>query len=311
MTPADPPLPTRCAHIALVGAPNVGKSTLLNALVGEHLALVSPKAQATRMPVVGVRTEGPVQLIFHDTPGLLEPKYLLQRRMRAAALRELESADLILHLHPAAEYPAPPLQQLVPEQTGIRAPVLTVYTKLDLASTPETAAGGHWISAETGAGLPALIAELESRAPAGEFQVDPDELGTQPMRFFVVEYLREAAFEMLEDEVPYAFTAEVEEFREHTTPVYIRATLYVERDSQKGIVIGQRGQTLKAIGTHARTRLEALLGTKVYLDCHLKVEPRWRKDPDILSRWGFPAAADESNQGTPNSRRNPSPRERP
>jgi len=309
----DPTLPTRCAHVALVGAPNAGKSTLLNTLVGEHLALVSPKAQATRMPVIGVRTEGSVQLIFHDSPGLLEPKYLLQRRMRAAALREVESADLILYLHPAPQSPAPPLAELVPELASIRAPVLTVYTKSDLggARTDTDGTTAFWISAESGEGIGELISAVEARASIRPFEVDPDELGTQPMRFFVVEYLREAAFALLEDELPYAFTAEVEEFREQASPVYIRATLYVERDSQKGILIGQRGQTLKAIGTHARTRLETLLGAKVFLDCHVKVEPRWRKDPDLLTRWGIPAAADERRQSAPAGRRNLSPRERP
>lgn len=302
---------TRCAHVALVGAPNAGKSTLLNTLVGERLALVSPKAQATRMPVVGVRTAGSVQLIFHDTAGLLEPRYELQRRMRAMAIRELDRADLILHLHPAPEAPAPALIEVVPEAGRIGAPVLTLYTKLDLispaASRPATP-GIHWISAERGDGMPELMADMERLAPAGAFEVDPDELGTQPMRFFVVEYLREAAFAVLEDELPYAFTAEVEEFREQASPVYIRATLYVERESQKGIVIGQRGQTLKAIGTHARQRLEALLGSKVFLDCHLKVEPRWRKDPDILTRWGFPAA---DAPGREAAGRQPRIRERP
>jgi GTP-binding protein Era len=299
--------------VALVGAPNAGKSTLLNTLVGEHLALVSPKAQATRMPVIGVRTEGAVQLIFHDSPGLLEPKYLLQRRMRAAALREVENADLILYLHPAPQHPAPPLAELVPELARIRAPVLTVYTKSDLggARTTTDDAAAYWISAESGNGIGELISAVEARAPVGPFEVDPEELGTQPMRFFVVEYLREAAFDLLEDELPYAFTAEVEEFREQASPVYIRATLYVERDSQKGILIGERGQTLKAIGTHARTRLETLLGARVFLDCHVKVEPRWRKDPDLLTRWGIPAAADERRPGAPTGRRNLSPREGP
>jgi GTP-binding protein Era len=291
---------TRCAHVALVGAPNVGKSSLLNALVGEHLAMVSPKAQATRLPTVGVRTSGLVQLIFHDTPGLLEPQYLLQRRMRAAALRELASADLVLHLHPAADAPAPALAELIPELPAGRAPILTIYTKQDLIPAnrwPAAVPGTLLVSAETGTGLPELLTALERLAPVRPFEVDPEELGTQPMRFFVVEYLREAAFNTLEDELPYAFTAEVEEFREQASPVYIRATIYVERDSQKGIVIGQRGRTLKAIGTHARGRLETLLGSKVYLDCHVKVEPRWRKDPVLLTRWGFAAAEDEQRQG--------------
>ena len=299
MMPPDSGSPQRCAHIALVGAPNVGKSSLLNALIGEHLALVSPKAQATRLPVVGVRTEGDVQLIFHDTPGLLDPDYLLQKRMRSAALAELRRADIIVHLHPLAEAPAPPLAGLVSEMTLPAVPLLTAYTKSDLlppSRLPDLPSLSFAVSATTGDGLPALLEELARLAPVRSFEVDPDELGTQPMRFFVVEFLREAAFEQLEDEVPYSFTAEVEEYREQADPVYIRAVLYVERESQKGILIGQGGRTLKAIGTHARTRIEALLGARVYLDCWVKVQPKWRRDPVMLTRWGFPAATDENAQ---------------
>lgn len=307
MTSPESGSPQRCAHVALVGAPNVGKSSLLNALIGEHLALVSAKAQATRMPVVGVRTREGVQLIFHDTPGLLDPDYLLQQRMRSAALAELRRADIIVHLHPLSETPAPPLATLVPEIELPPVPLLVAFTKSDLPPGPRNPPGAperaesappisFAISATTGAGLPALIEELTRLAPARPFEVDPDELGTQPMRFFVVEFLREAAFEQLAEEVPYSFTAEVEEYREQADPVYIRAVLYVERESQKGILIGQGGRTLKAIGSHARTRLEALLGAQVYLDCWVKVQPRWRRDPVMLTRWGFPAAADESTQ---------------
>lgn len=299
MTTPDSGSPQRCAHVALVGAPNVGKSSLLNAIIGEHLALVSSKAQATRLPVVGVRTEGGVQLIFHDTPGLLDPGYLLQKRMRSAALAELRRADIIVHLHPLAEAPAPPLASLVPEIALPAVPLLVAYTKSDLvppAGHQDLPPQSFAISATTGTGLPALLAELARLAPVRRFEVDPDELGTQPMRFFVVEFLREAAFEQLADEVPYSFTAEVEEYREQADPVYIRAVLYVERESQKGILIGQGGRTLKAIGSHARARIEALLGSRVYLDCWVKVQPKWRRDPVMLTRWGFPAAADESVQ---------------
>jgi GTPase len=313
MTTPDSGSPRRCAHVALVGAPNVGKSSLLNALIGEHLALVSSKAQATRMPVVGVRTERDIQLIFHDTPGLLDPGYLLQKRMRSAALAELGRADIIVHLHPLSDAPAPSLATLVPEIALPEVPLLVAYTKSDLVPTadqrelpPQSLA----VSASVGSGLPALLAELGRLAPVRPFEVDPDELGTQPMRFFVVEFLREAAFEQLADEVPYSFTAEVEEYREQADPVYIRAVLYVERESQKGILIGQGGRTLKAIGSHARARIESLLGSRVYLDCWVKVQPKWRRDPVMLTRWGFPAAADEAAQPSragPARRRQESP----
>ena len=282
---------TKAGHVALAGAPNVGKSSLLNTLVGTHLAIVSPKAQATRLPVVGLRTEGDTQYVFHDLPGLLEPAYLMQVRMRGLALEALERMDLILHLHPAPDAPAPPLAELALIARPLSARVITVYTKADLVSATrreELAGGGVVVSAASGEGIEALLARIRDHLPEREFEYDPDDVGTQQLRFFVVEYLREAAFELLGDELPYSFTAEVEEFREDRRPVYIRVTLFVERESQKGIVIGRNGRTLAAIGAHARARLEELLGTPVYLDSWVKVLPNWRRNPVALTRLGFP-----------------------
>jgi GTP-binding protein Era len=284
----------RCGHVALAGRPNVGKSSLMNALVGEHLAIVSPKAQATRLPVTGLLTEGDVQYIFQDMPGLLDPAYLMQHRMRALALEGLRRADVILHLHPAPEAPAPSLVQVAGLEAPPRAPVLTVYTKADQVPPDQRPAGWQedptacWVSAVTGEGLPSLLSAVAARLPEAPFEHDPEDLGTQPLRFFVVEYLREAAFDLLGDELPYAFAAEVDEFRESTDPVYIRATLYIERKSQKGILIGEGGRTIRALGQQARERLEALLGRRVYLETWVKVLPHWRRDPGALSRFGFP-----------------------
>lgn len=286
----------RTGHIALAGAPNVGKSSLLNALVGEHLAIVSPRAQATRLPVTGIRTEGDTQFIFHDLPGLLDPAYLLQARMRAAAVQRLGQVDAVLHLHPAADAPAPDFARLAALDHPIAVPVLTVYTKGDQLSPEQRsyfAPNALITSTERGEGFDGLLAAITGLLPEREFEFDPDDIGVQPLRFFAVEYIREAAFEVLGDELPYAVTAEVEEFREDRDPIYIRVALYVERESQKGIVIGSGGRTLKAIGAHARSRLEALIGSKVYLDTWVKVLPKWRRNPASLTRFGFPESESE------------------
>ncbi len=287
---------TRCGRIALAGAPNAGKSTLMNAVVGSHLAIVSPRPQATRLPVTGLLTDGDTQYVFVDLPGLMDPAYLMQARMMAAAQAGIDAADLIVHVHPAPDAPAPPFMSSARLTAPPHAPVITVYTKADLVpddARRQLAQAALVVSAREPGSLTELLAQLRARLPEREFAYDPDDIGTQPVRFFATEYLREAAFEFLQDELPYGFAAEVEEYREAESPVYIRVTLYVERESQKGMVVGRGGRTIKAIGEHARRRLEDLLGGRVYLDLWVKVLPKWRRNAAALSRLGFPVSDSE------------------
>jgi GTP-binding protein Era len=281
----------RCGTVALAGRPNVGKSTLLNALVGEHLAIMSPKPQTTRVPVVGLVTRDDVQFVFTDSPGLLEPEYRLHEAMRGHALRAIADADVIAYLHPLSGFPAPPLAQIAQLARPPRAPIVTVYTKADLvppsARPPVRLSDGVVVSAVERAGLDALLDALGGHLPESPFHYDPDEMATQPTRFFAAEFIREAAFELLHEELPYSVAVEIDEFVEGSSPVYIRSVVYVERDSQKGIVIGDGGRTIKALGQAARAKIEALLGVHVYLDLHVKVLPKWRRHEPSLKRLGY------------------------
>lgn len=286
---------TRCGIVALAGRPNAGKSTLLNALVGEPLAIVSPKPQTTREPVRGLITDADSQIILVDPAGLLDPSYALQRAMMSAAVRTLHDADLILHLHPITDGEAPPLDGILATlptrhapRTGVDRKTLVVYTKSDLRHSFTLQPSAVSVSAVSKQGIPELLAAIRARLPEGPFLYDGDDIGTQPLRFFAAEFVREAAFEHLEQELPYSLAVTIDEFREAETPVYIRATVAVERESQKPIVLGAGGRTIKAIGTAARLRLEALLGQRVRLELWVKVWPRWRKDAAVLARLGLP-----------------------
>jgi GTP-binding protein Era len=285
----------RSGFVALVGLPNAGKSTLLNRLVGQKLAITSSKPQTTRDRVVGIATVGDTQMVFVDTPGLLKPEYELQERMRASARRALHDADVIVYLADAQRGTPPALETLAGSANSARAhaPTILALTKLDLLSVAERAAlavalpDAVTVSAKSGEGIETLVGRIAAVLPEGPFLFPPDELSTLPLRFFAAELVREVALEQLDDEVPYSVACAIEEFREERSPVYIRATLYVERASQKRILIGAKGARIRDLGSAARLRIEALVGAPVYLDLWVKVAPHWRREPHVLDRLGY------------------------
>ena len=284
---------TRAGIVTVVGKPNAGKSTLLNRVVGQKLSIVSAKPQSTRDRIVGIVSDETTQMIVFDTPGLLNPRYALQRAMRGAALDALADADVIVYLADATEGPAPSLVDAAELRNAPRAPVLTAYNKLDAidAATRErlgaATPGARFISAVTGAGVTELLDEAKAALPESPFLYDAEDISTQSMRFFTAELVRESALEQLDEEVPYSLACEVEEFREARTPVYIRAVMYVERESQKGILIGAKGTRIRAIGQSARAKIESLVGQAVYLDLHVKVLANWRKNERAMRRFGY------------------------
>jgi len=285
----------RAGIVTVVGKPNVGKSTLLNRIVGQKLSITSPKPQSTRDRVVGIYTADDSQMVILDTPGLLNPGYLLQHAMRSTALRALDEADVIVYLADATEGKPPSLVEAAELATPPKAPVITVLNKSDAvpASRRDEAGAGEdvvHVSALTGDGIPELMTRIARLLPESPFLYPEDDISTQPVRFFVAELVRESVLEQLHDEVPYAVAVQVEEFREERSPLYIRAVIYVERDSQKAIIIGSGGAQIKSIGESARKKVEAFLGTKVYLDLWVKVLANWRKNPGSLSRFGYQLA---------------------
>lgn len=290
----------RAGIVTVAGKPNAGKSTLLNRIVGEKLAIVSPKPQSTRDRIVGIHSTPEAQIVLLDTPGLLDPRYALQRSMRATALAALRDADVILYLADAVAGPPPPLVEVAGLDQPPRAPIVTTMNKVDLLSAADrTALAGArpdaWlVSAATGEGIDDLVTRLTGLLPESPFLYPEDELSTQTVRFFAAELIRETAFEQLEEELPYGVACVIEEFRETQTPVYIRAILHVERDSQKRILIGSGGRRIRAIGRDARRKIETLVGSPVYLDLWVKVLPNWRRNPRVLARLGYLVPEDQT-----------------
>ena len=284
---------TRSGIVAVVGKPNAGKSTLLNRVIGQKLSITSEKPQSTRDRIVGIHTANDVQMVILDTPGLLNPRYELQRSMRAVALRALTDADVIVYLADVADGPPPALHEAAELEHPPRATIILALNKIDTLTPMQRdylAAdnpGVALISALTGEGIEDLLAHVSTHLPVSPYLYPDDELSTQSVRFFAAELVRETALEQLEDEVPYSIACEIEEFRESQAPIYIRAVLHVERDSQKAILIGAKGQRIREIGKAARAKIEALVGATIYLDLWVKVLPNWRRDRNALRRLGY------------------------
>jgi len=283
----------RTGYVSLIGRPNAGKSTLLNRIIGEKLAIVSEKPQSTRDRVVGIRTTDDTQMVVLDTPGLLNPRYELHRAMRTTALRALGDADVIVYLADATDRVPPTLAEAAELTSTPSAPVILAMNKVDALRTAERdelrelLPDARFISALTGEGVDDLLAELRDALPESPFLYPEDEISTASVRFFVSELVRETALEQLDEEVPYSLACVVEEFREGSAPVYIRTVLYVERESQKRILIGSGGQRIRDIGRAARVKVEQFVGAPVYLDLWVKVLPNWRKSDSALRRFGY------------------------
>ena len=289
----------RAGIVTVVGKPNVGKSTLLNRIVGQKLSITSPKPQSTRDRIVGILTTADAQMVILDTPGLLDPKYPLQEAMRGTAVRALEEADVIIYLADATEGVPPSIVEAAKLTKAPNAPVIIALNKSDAlprSRRDELLANGDatLVSALTGEGIPDLMERATQLLPESPFLYPEDEISTQPVRFFVAELVRETVLEQLHDEVPYAVAVQVEEYREGRSPLYIRAVIYVERDSQKAIIIGSKGAQIRKIGESARKKIETFVGEQVYLDLWVKVLANWRKNPGSLSRFGYQLATGKS-----------------
>ncbi len=288
--------------VALIGRPNVGKSTLLNGLLGQKVAIMSDKPQTTRTVVRGVlhRPEG--QAVLLDTPGLHKPRTLLGQRLNALVRGTLAEVDLIVFLVDAAAGIGRGDRFLAGELAKVRTPVICAVNKLDavprarLAAALERAAAlGDWaevvpISARTGEQLDVLVGLVFDRLPSGPALYPSDQLTDEPEAHLVAELIREKALAMVHDELPHSIAVLVEEMGpspDASGVLVVHATVFVERSSQKPIVLGRQGAVLREIGTRARTELEALLGTRVYLDLHVKVANQWQRDPKQLARLGY------------------------
>ncbi len=291
----------RCGYATIVGAPNAGKSTLLNALIGQKLSIASARPQTTRQRVLGIRTSDAAQVIFLDTPGFLEPTYTLQHRMVSHIESAIAEADLlialidVLHKDPLPTHARERIQRM----SG-KIPLILLINKIDLAEAPavdqavaRSRSEQMWtevipVSALRKKNIDAAVQAIEGKMPEQPPLYPPDLLSEHPERFFVAEFIREQVFHRYRDEVPYAVAVEIREFKDRPDgKTFIAADIIVERESQKGILIGKGGSALRHLGTGARIAIETFLARPIFLELFVKVRARWRTDEKALDRLGY------------------------
>ena len=289
--------------VAIIGRSNVGKSTLLNRLLGEKISIVSSKPQTTRTRVMGVVHVEGAQIAFLDTPGLHKPEHLLNRRMVRTTVETLEDADVLYMLMEATSRPGPgdlaAIKHMKEALVKRQRPVILVVTKIDLVNKhkllpilDQYAKLFAWtdvvpVSAQADDNVERLLTLTVPYLPAGEGMYGDDVVTDQTMRTLAAEMIREKVLQETEEEVPYAVAVEIDEFVEQGTLAKIRASILVERETQKGILIGKQGERLKLIGTQARVDMERLFGMKVFLELWVKVRKAWREDEQTLVELGY------------------------
>ncbi|HTV45277.1 MAG TPA: GTPase Era [Stellaceae bacterium] len=298
--PPDHSVPARCGYVALIGAPNAGKSTLLNRLVGHKLAIVTPKAQTTRSRLLGIAIEGTAQLVYVDTPGIFAPRRRLDRAMVSAAWSGVEDADATVLLVDAARGIDRDTRRILDRLAERRRPSILALNKIDLvrrdtllglaASLAKDARLDpvFMISGLTGDGVADLQRHLAATVPPGPWLFPEDQLSDAPERLIAAEITREQVFLQLHDELPYASTVETESWQDRRDgSARIEQVIYVERPSQRAIVLGEGGRRIKAIGARARAELEQMLARRVHLFLFVKVRQNWADDPERLAALGL------------------------